>query len=128
MDIILKLCCISVFTVLISLSFKKIAPEIVLLMSVAVLISFIWAGIGLVTSVMDRLHGDFSELITRSDLYVPLVKYFLISVICQFCSALCKDCGQQSIALGIEYIGNIACIVCIFPLIESLIDVIKQLL
>lgn len=128
MNLILKLCCISLFAVLISASYKRISPEMVILIAIAVLLSFLRAGIDIVTTSADKLQNVLAEFPYLTQSCKPLIKYSCVTIICHLCSALCKDSGQSAIALGIDYLGSFASLIFVSPLLLSLLDILNQLL
>lgn len=57
-----------------------------------------------------------------------LLKLIGIAYVCEFASSLCKDAGYQAISGQIEMAGRIAIMVITLPVMETIIETIRQFL
>ncbi len=51
-----------------------------------------------------------------------------ISVLCRLCSGICRDCGEGSIADGIEGAGRVGIFLLTLPLLSDILDFAREVL
>ena len=57
-----------------------------------------------------------------------ILKTLAIAYITQISSEMCRECGENSIAFGIETVGKIEIVILSLPLINSIISMSEELL
>jgi stage III sporulation protein AD len=103
---------------------KKHSPEISLLLSIAIIAvctSFV-IDISMQIKTQSRSIDILSYMPT--EMFLPMAKSIVVSVITQIACGLCKDSGQSAVAYGLEFTGNIVIILCMIPLIDMLFRVL----
>jgi len=56
-----------------------------------------------------------------SELFSLLLKALGITLLCKICSDICRDCGENGIASGVETVGKIEILILCVPLIEKIL-------
>lgn len=107
-----------------SIIIKKYRPEISLQIAIitgviifALMISKLSSVIELLRNITRRINIDFVYLLT-------IIKIIAIAYIAEFASEVCKDAGEGTIALKIEFAGKILIAVLAIPIIYALLDLI----
>lgn len=67
----------------------------------------------------NRIPSEYTEIILKS---------LGIGYITQVSSDLCRDCGENTIAFGIESVGKIEIIILALPLINKIIEMSEELM
>ena len=84
----------------------------------------------LVFSARDVLH-ELDALLSDSTLaeYASvMLKAIGIAVLCTTCGDVCRECGQSSVATGVELCGNLAILALCFPLIGEILGHASELM
>ena len=69
----------------------------------------------------------FNKTGVNSSLFVPVLKIVGIGYLCEFGANLCVDGGCNSVADKILFCGKIAILIIAIPIINSVIDVVMEL-
>lgn len=113
---------------LLTLVLKKGAPEIALLLSIA-----------LVAAVLLGLMGPFREIVRFLDelavrsgaaraLFVPLYKTVGIALVVRAGGSLCRDAGESALAAAVETVGAVCALLAALPLLQTALDVLMELM
>ena len=57
-----------------------------------------------------------------------IMKSLAIALLTQFCSEMCRDCGEQTLANGVEFAGRAATLALCLPLIGEIVSLASLLL
>ena len=125
---IMQIVAVGIIAGVLSLTIKKQAPEIALLISIAaaVLIFFmilpkISAIFGVLNGISGRIRGDMGFIGT-------LIQITGIAYIAEFGAQICKDAGEGAIAAKIELAGKVLIMAASTPIIIALLNLITQVL
>ena len=124
MEFYLKLVVFGVFAGVLALIVKKHSPEISILISVAVILVCFATVTGIVSQINSYIQSYEILSYFPQDIFLPLLKCIVISVIIQISVSLCRDAGQSAIASCLEFTGSIALILCMMPLLDTLFQLI----
>lgn len=72
--------------------------------------------------------GELFELTGFSRYALVIMKGFGIAVLCHGCAAVCRDCGEGSVAGCVELAGKIEIFILCIPLINELLSSAHDLL
>ena len=128
MEFFLKLVFISLLAGILALIVKKHSPEISFLISIAVILFGSATAIRVISQIKTHIQSYKILSYFPQDIFLPLLKCTAISVITQISVSLCKDAGQSAIASGLEFIGCIALVLCMIPLLDTLFQLIGGIL
>lgn len=105
---------------------RRLKEEYAVFASVAVGIIFF--------SVLVMLIDPFLELIDsiaslgEIDGYVEtLLRALAISISCRVCAEICRDCGENAVALKIESLGRIGILILAMPILKTVLEMIGRL-
>ena len=96
----------------------------VTLISSAILLSYMFLKLDGIVSLLNRLIENSG--INKSYLTV-LLKVTGLSYIIELTSNICKDAGSTSLATKVEMIGKVSIVVLTIPILNSVIEVILQM-
>lgn len=97
-----------------------------IMIAAAVLIFFQIAG-GL-SQVFDTIASVSSSVESAAEYIKLMMKVLGITLLTQFISDLCRDCGESALASQTETAAKIIVIVMILPLFETVINIISGLI
>ena len=121
MDIIKIVFCIMILSLL-CVVVRSYKSEYALLFQLCCLIMIGY----IVISKCDDLIENFESIILLSDETFSslkiLIKALAISILCDFASSFCKECGNETLSKGIELIGKTAILSLGFPLLKLLVE------
>lgn len=124
---IVKVVVVGLITVFANIILKQIKPEIAILINIA-------GGILLVILIVDLLGGVFTNFYNifkttgiNNTLLLPIIKIVGVGYLCEFGANICQDAGSSSIADKILFCGKIVILILSFPVIQSVIDIVLEL-
>ena len=124
---VLKLCMLGVLGVCAAMTLKQWKADFLPLLRVAILLLF---GVAAVTSVTPAI-AYLSQLGEHANVtgYVEiLLKALGIAVLTQYTAEICRECGENSAASGVELTGKIEILLLCLPLIDEILVMADKLL
>ncbi len=125
---IFSIVAIGIIGAVLSVTIKSTRPELALMTSLA-------TGIILLLYTSDTLGNvinQFGEIVSKSGVdegyFKIALKSCAIAYITEFSSALCKDAGENAIAVKTEFAGKITILFISLPIILSFLTSISDLL
>ncbi len=107
---------------------KKNSPEMGLPVSILVCVGGLALGAGLLSPIMELLSSA-RKLSGLSDaLFYPVVKSLGIGVCAKLSADICRDSGQAAIGGTLETLGAVCALYASLPLMETLLDMLEELL
>ena len=126
MDIV-KVVSVGLITLVATIIVRQVKPEIAILVTLAGSIVTIMFAIQMLQGVFGNFMNIFNKTGVNSSLFVPVFKIVGIGYLCEFGANLCVDGGCNSIADKILFCGKIAILIVAIPIINSVIDVVLEL-
>ncbi|MBQ8522687.1 MAG: stage III sporulation protein AD [Clostridia bacterium] len=127
MDIV-KVVAVGLITVIATIIVKQVKPEIAMLITLTGSIIIIILSIQMLQGVFGSFMSIFNKTGVSNSLFVPVLKIIGIGYLCEFSANLCVDGGCNSIADKILFCGKITILIIALPIINSVIDVVLELL
>ena len=127
MDIV-KVVAVGLVTVIATIIVKQVKPEIAVLITLAGSIVIIVFTIQMLQGVFGNFMNIFNKTGVSSSLFVPVLKIIGIGYLCEFGANLCVDGGCNSIADKILFCGKITILLIALPIVNSVIDIVLELL
>ena len=127
MDIV-KVVAVGLITVIATIIVKQVKPEIAMLITLAGSIVIIIMTVQMLQNVFGSFINIFNKTGVSSALFVPVLKIIGIGYLCEFGANICMDGGCNSIADKILFCGKISILIIALPVINSVIDVVLELL
>ena len=128
MDIILKIVGIGVITSIACIIIKPLRPEFSIALSLA-------GSLIIVLFIMQYVTGVFSsldELVVRTGLNSNLINLILkivgVGYLIEFGANICHDSGNGGLGDKITLAGKIVILVMAMPIVQSILDIIVELL
>lgn len=123
----LKLCMFALLGVCAALVVKQWKGELLPLLRIAVIL-----GIGtVVLSAATPLIAYLKVLFREADLNAThteiLLKALGIALLTSVCSGICRECGENAAANGVELTGKIEILLLSLPLIDEILGVAREL-
>ena len=122
-----KICEIGIVLAIICVLIKNYRAEFLIPTRLAALISIFGVVVILISPILQFLNGIMNLTLPVEYMEIML-KTLAIAYMTQISSELCRDCGENNIAFGIETVGKIEIVILSLPLINSIISMSKELL
>ncbi|MBE7044984.1 MAG: stage III sporulation protein AD [Ruminococcaceae bacterium] len=113
---------------LLALTVHSFRPELAVCVSLAVgllIFSGILSDLG---NILLHLLQIMEENGIRQEYILTVFKIIGISYLAQFAGELCKDCGQNAIAIKIELAGKVSILVLTLPILNAFLDLVVRAL
>ena len=128
MDEIIKIVAFAFVALFIVMIFKNKRDDIAILISMiagAIIFIFMFAKLTIVVSLLQQL-----ALKANIDyIYLSIVfKILAIAYLSSFCSEICKDAGEGSLASKVEFSGKILILVLAMPILMAVLQSIIKIL
>ena len=127
MDVV-KVVAVGLVTVVATIIVRQVKPEVSMLITLAGSIIIIIIAIQMLQGVCGNFMNIFNKTGVSNSLFVPVLKIIGIGYLCEFGANLCIDGGCNSIADKILFCGKITILIIALPIINSVIDVVLELL
>lgn len=127
MDIVIKCAAVGIIAALCALLIKKSNQEIGLAVAIAASAVICVAAAELFSGIFELIHYAIKNTGLSSAIFMPIVKCVGIAIIVNISASLCKDAGQAGIASAVELAGSAAAVFTALPLLQSLIEIIGEL-
>ena len=127
MPLIIKICMLALLCVTSGTVIKHMRPDFSPLVRVAGSITIITATLALIIPSVVYIKALFegNELGEYAGM---IIKALGIAILAQICADICRDCGEGSVASGVELVGRLEILVLCFPLIEKLLASVKEVM
>lgn len=107
---------------------KQYKPEFALPLSVCAGAWILYGIIGQVSDLMKNIR-KISETVGMNILYSELLfKIIGISYVCEFASAVCKDCGEGAFGVKIDLAGKLIILSSSIPVFTEILKLISAIL
>ena len=126
MDIV-KVVAVGLITLVATIIVKQVKPEIAILITLAGSIILIMFVVQMLQGAFGNFMNIFNKTGVNNSLFIPVFKILGIGYLCEFGANLCVDGGCSSIADKILFCGKIAILIIAIPIINSVIDVVVEL-
>ncbi len=123
----IRICGLAVLCAVSMLLLRGVKSELALLVGiggVAVMAGFLISGIG-------ELISDTGGLFTGSgfeEYAVLMLRALGIAVLCRICTDICRDCGADTVAGGVEMAGKVAILSLCIPILTEIIGYADEIL
>ncbi|MBE7016707.1 MAG: hypothetical protein E7420_00915 [Ruminococcaceae bacterium] len=128
MELLLKLSAVAILASGICLVLKKNSPEMGLALAILVSVGSVTLIVELIRPILKFLEeagrlGGLSGVLFHS-----LLKCLGIGVWSKIASEICKDSGQGAIGGSIDLAGAVCALYCALPILNTLIDMLEELI
>lgn len=127
MDIV-KIVAVGLITVIATIIVKQLKPEIAMIITLVGSIIIIIFTIQMLKGVFGSFLSIFNKTGVSNSLFVPVLKIIGIGYLCEFGANLCMDGGCNSIADKILFCGKITILIIALPIVNSVIDIVLELI
>ena len=106
---------------------KQIRPDFSPFVKIVGSVAITTAALALIVPAVTYISSLF-ELSSLGEYGNIVIKALGIAVLTQICSDICRDCGEGSVASGVELVGRLQILLLCFPLIEKLLSSVKAVM
>ena len=117
----MKVALISVTALLAGLLLKRLREEL----SIGVRIGGTVLIFVIVMVGVKDLFASFSDLLSMtsfSGYAEPMIRAVGLAFLCKICADICRDCGENGLASGVESAGKIGILLLAFPMMKELLE------
>lgn len=128
MEDILKISVVAIISVILSIIISEKTPAFGVCLTVVTGTIII----GITMTSLQTVYKNLEELMELSgvtiEIFSPVIKVCIISIITKITSDICKDAKQTAIGQKVQFAGSIASIIAVFPLFTRIINILKEIL
>lgn len=125
---IFQIVTIGILATIVSIILKKNKPDIALQVAIVAGV-IIFAMMASKLSLVLELINDITTKVKIELVYLTvIIKIIAIAYITEFGSEVCRDAGEGTIALKIEFAGKILIMVLAAPIIYALLDLVVKII
>ena len=128
MDLVIRAVILGLVGSVLCLVIRKHAPEVSLVLALAVALLVVGLGMELVGAVLDFAEVLQSAAGLSPALLGPVLKTVGIGILTRLAADVCKDAGQGAIASTVELAGTVAALYIALPLMQTVFQMIGGLL
>lgn len=122
-----KICAIGIVFTIICVLIKNYRGEFLIPVRLASIVIIFGVVVILVFPIIKFLKSIMGEILPIEHVVI-MFKVLAIAYMTQISSEICRECGETSIAFGIETVGKIEIVVLSLPLINTIISMSKEFL
>lgn len=125
---IFKIGIIGIISIILAITIKNQSPQISLLISIVTGIIIFLIILPALQQVIDAIFNIVKKLDISVGYIGVILKIIGIAYISEFCTQICQDAGENSIASKIELGGKVLIMLISVPIITELLDLITRLI
>ena len=122
----LKICGIAIICAVVCILVKNYQSGFLIPTRISGTIILYSAAIVFLSPLVKYLLGIMDGVISAQHIEL-IIKSMSIAYVTQATSEICKECGENSLAMGVDTIGKMEILILAIPLIESLIRMAGEL-
>lgn len=88
---------------------------------------FLWVFVESVDTLRS-VAAAVSENGFAAEAFEVMLKALGVALLCRFCSDVCRDCGEQTLATGVESVGRIVIFSLALPMLAEVLGVAGEML
>ena len=124
----LKICMFALLGVSTLLLLRQWKADLLPLLRMALWLGLGMAALSLLTPAVRYLQSLLGGSLLHAEQVTVLFKALGITLLTQICADLCRDCGENGAAAGVEWTGRLEILLLCIPFVEELLTVAKELL
>ena len=128
MEELLRFVGISVIGAVLAVLLRKNIPEISILLTIAFAVAAVLYLLQDVKTLWDELQALLLRSEIDGDIFVPLIKVLGISLVTRCGGAICKDAGENAMAVLLQLAGMICAVLTTIPLMEEVVEMLLMYL
>lgn len=125
---IFQIVAIAIIGTLLAITVKPYKNEFAILISIAtcalILVEITFG----ITELFSGFHSIMSSSLIDMRYFEVVIKIIGIAYVTQFASEICKDAGQNSIAIKVEFAGKVMVMVFTLPILSDFLTVVISVL
>lgn len=122
-----KICAMGIVFAMVCVLIKNYRGEFLIPTRLASIIIIFGAVTLLVSPVIKFINSIMGQTISLEYMEI-ILKTLAIAYMTQISAEICRECGENSIAFGIETVGKIEIVILSIPLINNIISISRELL
>ena len=122
------LCAAGAAAALCALTVRHRAPELAFLVGLAACVLILGRTLPMLEMVRDRMEELADRAGVSPALLGPVGKTVGISIITRLSASLCREAGEESIAVFVEMAGSVSAVVIALPLLDLVLQLVTELL
>ncbi len=123
----LKLCMVAITGICAAMVVKQWKSDLLPLLRLALTLLFAFAAVSAAAPLVEYLQS-LTERSSFFEYASLLFKALALAILTQCCAQICRDCGENSVANGVETVGKIQILLLSLPLMKDLFEIASTLL
>ena len=128
MSSVFRLAAVAVAAAICALTVRKQVPEIAAAVSLCALAVLFFLGGGELHTVLGTVRDLGARAGLTAGLVEPLLRTLAAAIVTHLAASVSRDAGESAIAGAVETVGAAAALVLTLPLLESLLNLLEELM
>ncbi len=122
-----KICALGLICALLITIVKQFRAEFSIPVKLAAFVILFGIGIGMLYPIFNWIE-DLMNIVGFAKYGTVLLKALGIALLSQICADICRDCGESSVASGVEFAGKLEILILCLPLIVEIFEIAEVFL
>jgi stage III sporulation protein AD len=123
----IKICALGLICALLITVVKQFRAEFSIPAKLAAFVILFGIGIGMLYPIFNWIES-LMNVVGLSKYGTVLLKALGIALLSQICADICRDCGESSVASGVELAGKLEILILCLPLIVEIFEIAEVFL
>ena len=123
----LKICFFVIICVVVASILKRLCPEFLPYIRIGMTVVVGVSAISVTAPVVTYIKSLFSGVVLE-EWGGSVLKALGVAILVQIASDICRDCGENSAAMGVEMIGKLEILILCLPMIKKIISTALEVL
>lgn len=119
---------VGVMGTLLAIQFKSGKSEYGIYISVVISIFIFLSIVGRLEAIVDTIRQISGYIDMNASYIATMIKMLGVAYVAEFASGICKDAGNQTLAVQIEIFGKLTILVLSMPILLALLETIQAFL
>ncbi len=122
-----RVCFFAFLCVTVSAVLKQIRPDMVPFVRIGSTVALCALALGVISPMLAYVRSLFSGA-DFGEIGSILLKALGVAFLAQICSDICRDCGENSAAAGVELVAKLEILLLCLPMLEKVLGTAREVL
>lgn len=123
----IKICFLAILCVAVASVIKQIRPDFLPYVRIGATVVICALAIGVAAPIITYINSLF-EGASLGEWGGSVLKALGVALLAQICADICRDCGENSAAAGVELVGKLEIVILCLPMLKSIVSTAWEVL
>ncbi len=122
-----RVCFFAMLCVAVTAILKQLRPDMVAFVRIGCTVAICTLALGVVSPMLAYVRSLFTGT-SFGEIGSILLKALGVALLAQICADICRDCGENSAASGVELVAKLEILLLCLPMLEKVISTAREVL